>query len=108
MSEGTLVIVVLTFFVAEQTINPLQGGICLFGHSRPGRFGAVLSSSAPKAGEITASWLAGFDLTCPPGERCNVRYPTLRCSPKSRCAMIMIVGRSPGFALGAPPFNSHS
>ena len=31
MSEGTLVIVVLTFFVAEQTINPLQGGICLFG-----------------------------------------------------------------------------
>jgi hypothetical protein len=43
-------------FVAEQNINPLQGGICLFGGIR-GLVGraAALSSPAPKAGAIMAS-----------------------------------------------------
>jgi hypothetical protein len=36
MSEGTLVIVVLAFFVAEQSINPLQGAVYVcFGAFRP-------------------------------------------------------------------------
>ena len=55
MSEGTLVIVVLTFFVAEQSIKPFaRRGICLF-WGIPTWSVVQRPCPAPKTGAITAS-----------------------------------------------------
>jgi hypothetical protein len=82
VSEGTLLIVLLLFgFVAEQNISPLQGGICLLGHSRPGRPCQqpclALLRKRERLRPVSSPAQVG------PQRRvnaCYVRFPTLRCS----------------------------